>query len=104
MSDPTGPVVVVAYDDAELLDIACVPSTLAMAAEFGADPAYEGRLLTPGGGPVTAQPGLRLEAPGALERHTGAVDTVLVVGGHGPGGAPIYAMLVAHVRRLARDA
>ena len=104
MSDQTGPVVVVAYDDAELLDIACVTSTLAMAAEFGADPAYEVRLLTPGGGPVTAQPGLRLEAHGALERHTGAVDTILVVGGHGHRRAARDDVLVAHVRRLARDA
>src|SRR6185312_10445294 len=86
MSDQTGPVVVVAYDDAELLDIACVTSTLAMAAEFGADPAYGVRLLTPGGHPVTTQPGLRLEAHGALERHTGPVDTLVVSGGHGHRG------------------
>ena len=37
--------------------------------QFGARPAgYDVRLLTPGGRPVTARPGLRLEAHGALER------------------------------------
>ena len=41
---------------------------------------------TPGGGPVTAQPGLRLEAHGALERHTGAVDTLVVSAATGTGG------------------
>jgi transcriptional regulator GlxA family with amidase domain len=97
-------VLVVGYDDAELLDIACVTSTLAMAAEFGADPGYDVRLLTPGGHPVTARPGLRLEAHGALERHTGPVDTVVVVGGHGHRRASHDEVLVAHIRRLARDA
>src|SRR3954470_19601417 len=104
MSDPTIPVLVVGFDDAELLDIACVTSTLAMATEFGADPVYEVRLLTPGGHPVTAQPGLRLEAHGALERHTGPVDTLVVSGGHGHRRAARDEVLVAHVRRLARDA
>jgi transcriptional regulator GlxA family with amidase domain len=104
MSDQTISVLVVGFDDAELLDIACVTSTLAMAAEFGADPVYEVRLLTPGGHPVTAQPGLRLEAHGALERHTGPVDTLVVSGGHGHRRAARDEVLVAHVRRLARDA
>jgi hypothetical protein len=44
-------VLVVGYDDAELLDIACATSTLAMAAECGAEPGYDVRLLTPGGRP-----------------------------------------------------
>src|SRR4029079_8339104 len=104
MSDQTIPVLVVGYADAELLDIECVTSTLAMAAEFGAEPGYDVRLLTPGGHPVTAQPGLRLEAHGALERHTGPVDTLVVSGGHGHRRAARDEVLVAHVRRLARDA
>jgi len=104
MSDQTISVLVVGYADAELLDIACVTSTLAMAAEFGAEPGYDVRLLTPGGHPVTARPGLRLEAHGALERHTGPVDTLVVSGGHGYRRAARDEVLVAHVRRLSRDA
>jgi hypothetical protein len=63
---------VVAYDDAELLDIACVTTTLATATRFltgehtahsDAPPdttsdraGYDIRLLTVGGRPVTARP------------------------------------------------
>lgn len=115
-------VAVVGYDDAELLDIACVTTTLAMATRFlagrysthseppsddasvGALPGYDVRLLSPGGRPVTARPGLRLEAHGALERETGPVDTLVVVGGYGHLRAAQDPVLVAHVRRLARQA
>jgi AraC family transcriptional activator FtrA len=111
---------VVAYDDAELLDIACVTTTLATATRFltgehtahsDAPPdttsdraGYDIRLLTVGGRPVTARPGLRLEAHGALERDTGPVDTLVVVGGYGHLRAAHDDVLVAHVRRLARQA
>ena len=100
-------VAVVAYDDAELLDIACVTTTLATADRFltGQDGAgYVVRLLSPGGRPVTAPPGLRLDAHGALERDTGPVDTLVVVGGYGHLRAAQDDVLVAHVRRLARTA
>jgi hypothetical protein len=113
------PVVVVAYDDAELLDIACVSTTLETANQIlsgldpgrpdsaptsGTDVGYDLRLLSPGGRPVTARPGLRLEAHGALERHPGPVDTLVVVGGFGHRRAACDEVLVAHVRRLARQA
>ena len=99
-------VLVVGYDDAELLDVACVTTTLSMANEFltDSDTGYDVRLLSPGGRPVTARPGLRLEAHGALERCAGPVDTLVVVGGHGHRRAAADDVLVAHVRRLARDA
>jgi transcriptional regulator GlxA family with amidase domain len=111
-------VAVVGYDDAELLDIACVTTTLATATRFlagqysahsesssdGTGPGYDVRLLFPGGRPVTARPGLRLEAHGALERDTGPVDTLVVVGGYGHLRAAQDDVLVAHVRRLARRA
>lgn len=96
--------VVVGYADAELLDISCVTTTLAMAVRFGADPPYAVRLLSPGGVPITCPPGLRLEAHGSLERHTGPVDTLVVVGGYGHTRAAGDDALVAHVRRLARTA
>jgi transcriptional regulator GlxA family with amidase domain len=62
------------------------------------------RLLTPGARTITCRPGLRLEAHGALERHTAAVDTLVVVGGMGSDAAAGDGAVVAHVRRLARDA
>ena len=115
-------IAVVGYDDAELLDIACVTTTLATATRFlagqytthsdsppgtasaGTDVGYDVRLLSPGGRPVTARPGLRLEAHGALERDTGPVDTLVVVGGYGHLRAAQDDVLVAHARRLARRA
>ena len=53
---------------------------------------------------MTARPGLRLEAHGALERDPGPVDTLVVVGGYGHLRAAQDDVLVAHVRRLARTA
>ncbi|MDD7937707.1 GlxA family transcriptional regulator [Actinomycetospora lutea] len=96
--------VVVAYDDAELLDIACVTSTLATANDRGADPPYAVRLLSPGGRPVTCRPGLHLDVHGALERSVGEIDTLVVAGGYGHERAAADDVLLAHVRRLARDA
>lgn len=97
-------VVVVAYDDAELLDIACITTTLATANDLGADPPYAVRLLSPGGRPVTCRPGLRLDAHGALEHHVDDVDTLLVAGGYGHERAAGDEVVLAHVRRLARNA
>jgi transcriptional regulator GlxA family with amidase domain len=97
-------VAVVAYDDAELLDIACVTTTLATANDRGADPPYAVRLLTPGGQAVTCRPGLRLDAHGALERTVGEVDTLIVAGGYGHERAAADEVVLAHVRRLARNA
>ncbi|MDT0353396.1 hypothetical protein [Pseudonocardia charpentierae] len=51
---------------------------------------------------MTARPGLRLEAHGALERDKGPVDTLVVVCGYGHPRAAHDDLLVAHVRRLAR--
>jgi transcriptional regulator GlxA family with amidase domain len=96
--------VVVGYEDAELLDLSCVTTTLAVAGDVGADPPYTVHLLTPGGRAITCRPGLRLEAHGALEQHTAPVDTVVVVGGLGSDAAARDPVLTAHVRRLARDA
>ncbi|PVZ12099.1 GlxA family transcriptional regulator [Actinomycetospora cinnamomea] len=96
--------VVVGYEDAELLDLSCVTSTLSVAGDVGADPPYAVRLLTPGGRAITCRPGLRLEAHGALEHDTAPIDTLVVVGGLGSEAAARDPVLVAHVRRLARDA
>ncbi len=97
-------VVVVAYEGAELLDIACVTSTLSAAAALGALPPYAVQVLSPGGHPIRCQSGLCLDADAALERHAGPVDTVIVSGGLGHWRAAQDSHLLAHVRRLARHA
>ena len=96
-------VVVVGYDGAELLDIACVTSTLDVTNRLAERALYRTELLTPGGRTITCDSGLRLHADGALERATGTADTLVVSGGVGHEEAAANQGLVAHVRRLARD-
>jgi transcriptional regulator GlxA family with amidase domain len=50
-------VVVVGYDDAELVDIACVTSALALANRLGADPAYQVVLANVTGDPIRCETG-----------------------------------------------
>ena len=92
---------VVGYDGAELLDIACVTSALDIANRIGADPPYRIVLATPGQRSITCDSGMRLHAQAALERFTGPPDTVLVTGGLGHEDAAASRPLVGHVRRLA---
>ncbi|MFC3505270.1 GlxA family transcriptional regulator [Micromonospora krabiensis] len=94
-------VLIVAYDGAELLDIACVSSSLDIANRGGARPPYRTVLATPSGHAVTCDSGLRLEAQVALERFTTPPDTLVVSGGLGHLAAAATPTLVGHVRRLA---
>ncbi|MFF5705564.1 GlxA family transcriptional regulator [Streptomyces sp. NPDC012794] len=97
-------VVVVAYEAAELLDIACVTTGLAMANELGAPGTpYAVRVVAPGGGPVRCGTGLALGSDAALERTKGPLDTLIVSGGTGVERAAADPRLVGHVRRLARE-
>jgi transcriptional regulator GlxA family with amidase domain len=59
-------VVVVGYDGAELLDIACVTSTLDMAGRIARQPLYRVDVVTPAGRPIRCDSGLSLNAAGAL--------------------------------------
>lgn len=96
-------VVVVGYHAAELLDIACVTSTMVIANWRGAVPPYETRLATPGGRPIVCANGLTLQAEAALERVTGPIDTLLVSGGIGYRDAAENRVIRAHLRRLFRE-
>jgi transcriptional regulator GlxA family with amidase domain len=96
-------VAVIGYDAAELLDIACVTTTLVNANLQGAAPAYRVRLATPGGNPVTCGTGLTLQAQEALERIAGPLDTLIVSGGIGHEVAAGDRSILGHVRRLARE-
>lgn len=95
--------VVVAYEAASLLDIACVVSTLEEANWHGARPCYEVRLAAPGGQAVTTGTALVVQAQRTLERITGPIDTLVVAGGIGSEDAAANPLVVGHVRRLARE-
>ncbi|MEC4015660.1 GlxA family transcriptional regulator [Streptomyces sp. H27-D2] len=97
-------VVVVGYDAAELLDIACVTTALNGANRIGAVPGYSVDVATPGGRAIACDGGLTLQGQGTLERVRGPLDTLLVTGGLGHETAADDPRIVGHVRRLAREA
>lgn len=96
-------VLVVGYDDAELLDIACVTTTLDAVRQINPDLGYDLALATPGGRPITCSSGLVLNGQIALERVKGPIGTLVVSGGLGHLAAARDERLVGHVRRLARE-
>jgi transcriptional regulator GlxA family with amidase domain len=96
-------VVVVGYDGAELLDIACVTTSLTTANRLGARPAYTVSLATPAGRAILCDSGLTLQAPRSLQRLTGPLDTLVVAGGFGHEAAAADPVIVGHIRRLARE-
>lgn len=96
-------VVLVGYDEAELLDIACVTTSLTAANRLGACPAYAVSVATPGGRAITCDSGLTLQGRRSLERLKGPLDTLIVSGGIGHQAAGDNPRIVGHVRRLARE-
>ena len=98
---PTRRVVVVAYDGAELLDVACVTSTLDLANRLAGRELYSTELVSPAGRAVRCDSGLALQVAGSLQRTTGEIDTLVVSGGRGHEDAAATGTVVAHVRRLA---
>ncbi len=95
-------VLVIGYPAAELLDIACITTTLQMANYYGEERRYALTLAAPGGGTISTATGLVLQSDTALERVRGPFDTLVVAGGLGYLAAMDDPVLVAHVRRLAR--
>lgn len=96
-------VVVIGYEQAELLDIACVTTSLDGANRLGADPRYEVSLVTPGGQAIRCVSGLELRSRQPLERASGPLHTLVVSGGFGSEAAAADPRIVGHVRRLARE-
>lgn len=94
-------IVVVGYDLALLLDIACPVDVFDTVNRWGADPPYSTELVTLGGRPVRTTSGLTLAAQGRLEQVGGRVDTLMVTGGLGSEAAAADARLIAEVRRVA---
>ncbi|MEU2954883.1 GlxA family transcriptional regulator [Streptomyces xanthochromogenes] len=95
--------VVVGYDGAELLDIACVTTSLTLANRLGAHPAYAVDVATPGNHAIACDSGLTLQGQRSLERTRGPLNTLIVSGGVGHETAAGDPRIVGHVRRLARE-
>lgn len=95
-------VLVVGYEGVELLDIACVTTTLTLANQIGRLPEpYRTAVAAPGGRPIRSSSGLILRADAAMETVEGPLDTLVVSGGVTHEQAAGDANLVGHVRRLA---
>ena len=94
---------VVGYPDVELLDVACVTDTFDAANRLGANPPYTIEFTTLGAQSTVTGSGLVLAGQHALEHAKGPLDTLVVVGGLGHEKAAADPVLVAHVRRLARE-
>lgn len=93
--------VIVAYDDAQILDVACPSGALEIANTQGARPPYAVELATLGGRPARTSVGIMLGAARPLAAVVGRIDTLFVVGGAGTGYAAENERLLAQVRRLA---
>ncbi|WP_425329815.1 GlxA family transcriptional regulator [Streptomyces spectabilis] len=93
---------IVAYDDSQILDVACPSGALDLANRHGADPPYEIELGTVGRAPARSSAGIALGACRSLEEVAGPLDTLLVAGGGGYARAAADTRLVTQVRRLAR--
>ncbi|MFI1014288.1 GlxA family transcriptional regulator [Streptomyces sp. NPDC020965] len=94
-------VLIVAYDDAQILDIACPSGALDIANRYGATPPYAIELGTIGRGAIRTSAGIVVGAGRGLEAVTGRLDTLMVVGGAGSDAASADRRLLAQVRRLA---
>ncbi|UYM06365.1 GlxA family transcriptional regulator [Solicola gregarius] len=96
-------VVVVGYDGAELVDIACVTTAFGLASRLGAEPAYQVRLASSDGGDIRSEHGVILRSQTKLDV-VGDFDTLIVSGGDGHQTAAADAQLIRQVRRLAHRA
>jgi transcriptional regulator GlxA family with amidase domain len=94
-------VVIVAYDDAQILDVACPSGALEIANSHGATPPYAIELATVGGQRARTSSGIVLAGTRRLATVTGRIDTMLVVGGDGTGAAMTDERMLTQVRRLA---
>ena len=97
---------IVAFPDAQLLDVTGPWEVFAMANRVGAPraPRYAVSVVAPAAGAVATSGGLALVAHRSLAQATGAVDTLIVAGGEGtrPGARDVR--LVRWIRRAARRA
>ncbi|AXE90520.1 DJ-1/PfpI family protein [Streptomyces sp. Go-475] len=94
-------VLIVAYDDAQILDIACPSGALDIANRYGAQPPYSIELGTLGRRAARSSAGIVMGAARGLETVAGRLDTLIVVGGIGCEGAAADERLLGQVRRLA---
>jgi transcriptional regulator GlxA family with amidase domain len=101
-------VAVVAFSDAEVLDVTGPLEVFSQAARIlggrGAqvEPAYRVEVLARRAGPIAMSSGIRLVAERAVGEVRSGIDTLLVAGGRGTEAALADELLLAWLRRMAR--
>lgn len=93
--------VIVAYDDAQILDVACPSGALEIANTHGVRPPYAVELATLSGQAARSSVGIMLGGARPLPAVRAGIDTTLVVGGFGTWLAAKDERFLAQVRRLA---
>jgi transcriptional regulator GlxA family with amidase domain len=97
-------VVLVVFDDLQLLDLAGPVEVLRTATRLGAEPPYETQVATPDGQPVRSESGVQIGADASLvELAVGSarIDTLVVVGGAGTRTVRHDACFLADLAALA---
>lgn len=106
MRDPRT-VVVVAFDDFQLLDLAGPVEVFETANRLGGEPGYRRTLVTPNGRRVRSSSGVAVDADAsitALAKSTAPIDTLVVVGGLGARLATQDDAFLASIAALASRA
>ena len=98
---PPRTVVLVVYNGAELVDIACVTSAFQLATKLGCDPGYAVRVASHDGADIESTSGLVLRVDAGLGELEESPDTLVVTGGWGHVDAIGNRRLIREVRRLA---
>ncbi|GHF92963.1 MULTISPECIES: GlxA family transcriptional regulator [Amycolatopsis] len=98
---PERRVVIAAYDQVQILDVACPSGALELANSHGATPRYRVELATVTGQGARSSAGIVLAGARRLAAITGPLDTLMVVGGAGTRAAVLDEPLLAQIRRLA---
>jgi transcriptional regulator GlxA family with amidase domain len=94
-------VVMVGFEGAALMDVACVSDTLDAANMRGAEPRYDVLLVSLRGRSVLSSSGIVLLGDIAVERLREPIGTLVVAGGFGHPGTAGHTELVRQVGRLA---
>jgi transcriptional regulator GlxA family with amidase domain len=94
-------VLIIAYDGAQILDVACPSGALDIANRYGAEPPYSIELGTLGRRVARSSAGILMGGGQGLEMVAGHLDTLYVVGGIGCEDAAADERLLGQVRRLA---
>lgn len=96
-------VVIVTFDSAQILDVTGPLEVFSTATRFVLAARYDTRLVSVAGGPVLSTSGLEF-ATTSMADVSAPVDTLMVAGGRDMAVACGDPELLAHLRRLARDA